>query len=74
MRNVERQASMRCATVTTESWRWSRGTCSKNVPVIPEEEELITFTGGSAASSDQQAQGSGYQHGPLRLAVNLMLN
>lgn len=68
MRRVERQASMRYATVTSESWGWSRGTCSEKVSVIPEEEELIPFTGrggGSAASSDQQAQGSGYQHGPF---------
>lgn len=28
---------------------------------------------GSAASADQQAQASGYQHGPCWLAVNLML-
>ena len=46
MRNVERQASMRYGTVTSESGGWPRGTSSENVSAIPEEEELITFTGG----------------------------
>lgn len=44
---------MRYATVTSESWGWSRGTCSEKVSVIPEEEELIPFIGGQVQQHPQ---------------------